>query len=257
MMITNKESKKSGALNTYDSAFELYKQVTPEKRKIASIIKKYVNVLPKHKVLDVGSAQGAVVKMVQPNLENITMVDIIDQDVSPCKYMKRPFQEIDPFELMGKYDLTIASHVWGHFYPGPSISESKPCYSEINKMYYSLKLGGHLAIVYNTNTGFFGELGKFARTLMPYSQINRFDEKLLVDPFIEHKRLKPKAEVYFNTVLQTKNMSELSDMCRIFFVNSDETFTTRRDMIKHYLDSNLYEPELVIEQKALILERIG
>jgi len=249
MMITE------NPLNTYADAFELYKQTTQEKQNIASIIKTYVNVLPEHKVLDVGSAQGTVVKMIQPNLENITMVDVIDQDVSPCTYIQKPFEKIDTNTLRNKYDLVIASHVWGHFYHNGSAKES------LIKMCDATKDNGYLVIVSNTNSGFFGDLGKFVKRTLPESQINQFHEFRKTSEnrcfiyFDDYRRsLSNCGCVYFNTYVKMNSMEQLTDLCRIFFVNDDEEYTKKRDIIHHYLKKRLPFPELCIEQKAYILQ---
>jgi 2-polyprenyl-3-methyl-5-hydroxy-6-metoxy-1,4-benzoquinol methylase len=246
---------KTNAIKTYDNAFELYKRTTQEKQNIAYIIKTYVDIKPEYKVLDIGSAQGMVVKMVQPNLENITMVDIIEQDVSPCKYIKKPFEEIDVVTIRDKYDVVIASHVWGHFYYNNSANES------LIKMCDATKNDGYLVIVSNTNAGFFGELGKYVKKLLPKSQINQFhefrknSEEYCFIHFAGYVRSLWNCGCYhFNTNVRMENMDQLTDLCRIFFVNDDKEYTNKRDVIHHYLKTHLAFPELCIEQKALIVQ---
>jgi len=251
-MMVNKDLNDN--IYTYNSAFELYKRTTQEKENIASIIRSYVPINSVTKVLDIGSAQGVVVKMVQPNLENITMIDIIDQDVAPCTYIKKPFEEIKSEELENKYDLVIASHVWGHFYHNHSAEKS------LVKMCDALKDDGHLVIISNTNSGFFGELGIYIESILPESQINQFHElteytgEWYFKYINTNYRLNNVRELYFNTHVKMQDMNQLTDLCRIFFVNDDKEYTKKRDQIKNYLDTKLAFPEICIEQIALIMQ---
>ena len=218
---------------------------THEKEKIASFVKSAISIRPTDNVLDVGSSYGDLVRLIQPNTKNITMVDILDQEIKDANYIKQRFEECN---LNQQYDLVIASHVWGHF------AHSQTSRRALEKVIRHTKNGGKIIITHNTNTGFFGYLGEYVKSLMPQSEINQFDEKL-TKPYLDEAILKPVLAGYFNSVLTTETFEELANMCRVFFVNDEKIYEKNRKAIHCFLSGNLYSPELMIEQKMTIFEK--
>src|SRR3989344_3336886 len=132
--------------------FEYFKRVTGEENKIIEIIKNNLPIEKYTSILEVGSNKGNISRALQPNQNNITLLDVENfQMPDEIKYIKERWEKAI---IKEKFEVIIASHVWGHFYHNKSTKKS------FDKMINCLKSRGRLVLCYNINEGFLKKIRK-------------------------------------------------------------------------------------------------
>jgi len=180
--------------------FEKFKQITQEEEIIIEQINAYLPKLdPENTVLDIGCAGGAISHALQPNSQNITLIDIDEFDIkSNATFIKNTWEKA---ELDKVFDVIIASHVWGHFHHTNTTKKS------FDKAAEHLTPNGKLILCYNTNKDFLGRIVEFANTTFNNFQFDIFDERLT-------KKLTTR-EVIFDVKLEARNFDELTDLLQV------------------------------------------
>lgn len=219
---------------TYERAFEKFKINSNEKTLLGNIISSQIDFKPSTTILDVGSFDGVIVKKLQPNHKNITLVDVIDHNEPVAKYIKKPFEEV---VLKSNYDVSIAMHVWGHFYKNNSSAVV------LDKM---IKHTNDCVVVcYNTNSGFMEELINLVPNLTPESQFKLSDYNSIKNKISSEKN--------FSVDINADSFEDLTNLTRILFANNDDEYNSKFEIIKNFYQNNLYTPKLVVEQKMLFI----
>lgn len=217
--------------------FKEFKNVTQEEAKIVKKIKKNAEIKNTTTILDIGGNDGTISKKLQPNTKNITLIDIDEFDSkSGVKFIKSAWENA---EIKEKFDIVIASHVWGHF--GYSRTQQKAFIKAIN----SKKQGGKLFLCYNSNAGFLNKLIKFSETLFEDFQYDYFDETLL-------SNLKYKEES-FSVKLTAESFERLAELCWVLIIADKEVYELKKKKIEEFLRKELDSPEFEVVQKIVII----
>lgn len=217
--------------------FKKFKEITQEETKIIEIIKNNVKVADSTKVLDVGSNEGNISKAIQDKKDKITLVDINEFDLeSGIRFIKSGWENL---ELKEKFDLILASHVWGHF--GYTNTQK----IAFERVLFSKDQNGKIVLCYNTNSGFMGELIKFSKEIIKDFQYDYFDEDLIKEY--------NKKEILFNVVLKGKDFEELVELIQILIITEPSHYKGKKQEMKKFLEINLDSPSFLIEQKIVII----
>lgn len=217
--------------------FVEFKMITNEEEIISKLIKQFVFIDEATKILDIGSNHGAISCQLQPNLENITMVDVEDFDLKTgAKFLRGRWESL---VLKEKFDLIIASHVWGHFHHEGTALQS------FKKALASLTREGKLILCYNTNQDMIGQLVEYCRNLFSNFQYDYFDETLLTEL---------KKEVHeFEVSLETNSFDQLADLIQVLTITPDDEYEQKKFQIKVFLEKHLDSPRIDIKQKLVII----
>ncbi|MGV8151265.1 MAG: methyltransferase domain-containing protein [Candidatus Woesearchaeota archaeon] len=237
----------------YVDLFKKYATQTLEKKLIAEYIKNSLEISSESTVLDVGSAQGQLIRMIQPKTKNITMIDIIDQIVPDVRYIKTEFQTWTPDT---QYDLVVGSHMWEAFMSTKyRLFESNPeCDAAVLKMVDCTKVNGNTAFVWNTYNGFYGQFAKFVDETIFDSRVPYVGTSVLL-PVQKNKTILLR-EGFFTSLLRAEDFSELADYSKMLFMIEDKSYEKNYTNIISYLQKNLVEPVLAIEQKIEIHKKL-
>jgi SAM-dependent methyltransferase len=219
--------------------FDKFKSVTGEEDIIINLIKSAVPMDIASEVLDIGSNNGKISHAIQPNSKNITLVDVEDFNIQTgASFLKGEWENI---EISKKFDVILASHVWGHFYHSGTMRVA------FEKAWNSTKKGGRLVLCYNTNEGILGELVGMCKSIFPDFMYDVFDESLLKDF--------KKKEIAFTILLKARSIEELVDLIHVLIIVPDEMYESNREKIKEYVQDKIPNLELEINQKIVIVEK--
>ncbi len=225
--------------------YKVFKLTTQENHYLVTLLKKVVPVKPKEFILDVGGREGDIgVELQAP--EHLHLVDpdpILKLPFAPGKYWNERIQDI---ELKDKYRLIICCHVLG--YLGTQHVQDK-VFRDLLK---ALAPGGTLALFYNTNTGYMGELLRFTGEILLDGHYDHFDEELLseLDPSeytFSHK------DVSFR--LDYPSYEGLARCCWFLFGAKDQNIDGVAAKFLPKLKAELKEPTFDIDERVTLITR--
>ena len=217
--------------------FERFKQLTNEEVKIIDIIRKNTKIESNTKILEVGSNKGNISKSLQPKKQNITCIDINEIDFEPeINFIKNKWEDV---KIKEKFDIVIASHVWGHFHYSNTTSQA------LKKIILSKNKSGKIFLCFNTNEDFLSELIKLGKKLFKKFQFDYFDEKIIENL--------DKEEINFSVELKTNTFQELTELMQVLLI-AEEEFEDKKEEITKFLKEKLEKPKFKINQKLIILK---
>ena len=217
--------------------FEKFKKITKEEEKILAIIKKEIKIDENTTILDIGSNKGVLSKAIQPNKKKITLIDI--QEFNHEKEITFIKSAWESAEIKEKYDLILASHVWGHF--GYTNTQEH----SFKKMTECVKENGKIILVYNTNSQFMKSLIDYAHKTLQEFQYDYFNEQIT-------KKL-PKKETIFSVTVKATTFTELTNLLQILLITENTEYTKQKGNIESFLKKTLTKPEFNIEQKVVMI----
>ncbi|MFO0718506.1 MAG: class I SAM-dependent methyltransferase [Candidatus Paceibacterota bacterium] len=215
--------------------FSRFKEISREEETIINLIRQNILVNENCKILDIGSNRGAISHALQKNTNNITLIDVEDFDIKTgARFFKGKWEDLN---LDEKFDVILASHIWGHFHYEKTTRKS------FEKALNSLTPKGKIILCYNSNDDFVGKLVNFCNTIFNDFQYDIFDESLLDNPKI----------VNFSLTLKCKDFGELADLVQVLIIVPDTEFESKKAEIESFLRNNLEKPEFAINQKLVII----
>lgn len=219
--------------------FEKFKEKTKEENLIVENIKKLIDIKTNDTILDIGSSSGEISSSLQSNIEKITLVDIDETNIPKnFNFIKGEWEKLD---IKEKFDIVLASHVWGHFF------YTKTQRIAFEKAFNSVKRGGKLVLCYNSNDDIVRDIIIFLRTKKLEAQFDYFDESFLEGlDYVEKK---------FEVYLDCSDFDELTDYMQVFFVMSDSDFNKTRNLFKSKLKDLLSSPNLIFSQKIVVIKK--
>ena len=188
--------------------YKLFKQVSREDDILISFLKSMK--LPENPVtLDVGGREGYISLAIGAP-ENITIIDP-DPTLKPIdKRVKLVTTTIEEYDLTKKYDLIIASHVWGDF--GRDDTQK----INFNRLLNALSKNGRLIICYNKNEGVMKKLLDFSIENLDGIRYDYFDEKLLERDDILVEKFD------FSCELKYETYADLARCCWVLFGRGEQ-----------------------------------
>ncbi len=219
-----------------EELFRLFKNITNEEGEIIKIIKENIKVSSLTSILDIGSNSGYISSKLQPQKNKITLIDIDEFNTEPeIKFIKSSWEEAI---IEGKFDLIIASHVWGHFgyKDTQKIAFDKMIKHKLDK--------GKIILCYNTNSEFMGKLVDFSKEVLGDFQYDYFDEDIIKEY--------DKKEITFEVKLKAKDFEDLAELVKILIITEEKNY--KKNQVKEFLERNLSKPEFKIEQKVIIIQ---
>lgn len=222
-------------MSGYENFYHFFDKFKKNTKEEYLIIENILNILPINEnstVLDIGSSNGVISSGIQKNIKLISLVDIDETNIPENFNFIR--SEWEKAELKDKFDIVLASHVWGHFF------YTKTQKNALMKMEKAVKRGGHLILVFNSNDGFLSDLISFVEENNIDSQYDQFDEKMLKGYEFQARR--------FEVVLCAESFDELSNYMQVLFVMSDINFLNVKDKFNFFLQKHLSEPVLRFNQ---------
>jgi len=194
---------------------------------------------PSLSILDIGSNKGTIAHNLQENAENITLVDV--EDFTPqtgAKFLRGKWEDLN---VQDKFELVLASYVWGHFYHDGIMNRA------FDKALEATREGGHLVLCFNSDVGFVSKLVNKCKDLFLDFQYDVFNKSLLKGLNFE--------EIDFKVFVKAKDFEQLIDLIQVLIIVPDEIFEAKREEVKEYLKSQLSIPEFYIDQKLIIIRK--
>lgn len=152
--------------------YQIFKLITLENRFLAKVLKEKFPLTPGELLLDVGGREGDIgLELQAPEYFHLVDPDpTLKLSFKPGKYWDERIQDI---KLTDQYKLIVCSHVLG--YLGTQHVQDVVFHQLVD----ALTPGGTLALFYNTNEGYTGELLKFSKEILLDGHYDYFDENLL------------------------------------------------------------------------------
>ncbi len=223
--------------------FKKFKQISNEDKILVDLIKKNISLGNNHKILDVGGREGYI-SLALTSPDRITIVDPdpkIDISNLPIKLIREKIQNVS-FEE--KFDLIIASHVWGDF-DREGVSRDV-----LKKLYHSLNIGGSLVIGFNSNTGYMKDLLLYAKESLKHMRYDYLPDGVPAD--IPEQNIK---KIDFTTPLQYESFEELGRGCWMLFATSDDDISETAKIFIPYLEKTLDKSAFELNQTLLIVSQ--
>ncbi|GEM_PF-1882992 len=226
--------------------YKSFKHVTQENKWIADTLKKEFSLSTGDLVLDVGGREGDVALAIQKP-EFIHLVDpdpTLKLPFTPALYLREKIQNVD---LSGhQYKFVIFGHVLG--YLGTQAVQAEV----FRKLCKLVAPRGTLALFYNRNTGYMGELLKFSKENLPSGHYDYFDENLFKElPNDEF-------DVRFEDIsfeLDYPSYEELARCCWFLFGAMDQDINGIAAKFLPKLKADLSKPAFPIEERLALITR--
>lgn len=223
-----------------------FKRRTLENTYLSNFIKQHIKLDKQATILDVGGRDGDIAYSIQPP----QYVHIVDPDpnIVPSpdigQFSRAKIQDIS---IDSKYDLIICSHVLGYL----GIENSQE--TVLQKLLHSLKVGGTLALFYNKNTGYMGQLLNFSRQNITNGHYDFFDEYLLSSIGSEFS-VSLYNDVTF--LLEYPTFESLARCCWFLFGAKDQNVAAVAELFIPKLKNDLDGPSFPIQERIVLIRRI-
>jgi len=223
----------------YEQRYKKFKDTIKEEEEIISRINENLKINESSKILDIGGNNGKISQSVQRNSNNITIIDIKEINLeSEAKYIQNEWERVN---LKDKFDIILASHVWG------CLGHKKSQKYSFDKMINYLEQDGKLVICYNTNNDFMKKVVKFSNETFENPMYDYFDEDLIKGYWNK--------EIKFSTPLKANSFKDLTELTHILSLCPDEEFEKEKSKIYFFLKDNLKKPKFDLEQKLVMVNK--
>jgi hypothetical protein len=226
--------------------YKIFKHVTQENDWIAKTLKQRFALKDGDLLLDVGGREGDVALVVQKP-EYIHLVDpdpTLRLSFAPALYVRDKIQNVDL--SVHKYTLIIFGHVLG--YLGTQAVQAKV----FRKLLQLVAPSGTLALFYNRNTDYMGELLAFSEQNLSHGHYDYFDENLFNEVSSSEFTLTHQ-DVSFQ--LDYNTFEELARCCWFLFGAMDDDIEGVAAKFRPKLKADLPAPTFPIEERLALITR--
>jgi hypothetical protein len=226
--------------------YKHFKLITQENKWIAQTLKDKCVLKDGDLILDVGGREGEVALALQKPI----FIHLVDPDpllqltFTPGHYWREKIQNVDLSEF--SYKLIIFAHVLG--YLGAQEVQAKV----VQELSRRLVPGGSLALFYNRNTGYMGELLSFSKKNLSHGHYDYFDENTLNEIPSEEFDITHQ-DVSFQ--VDYESFEDLSHLCWFLFGAMDQDIEKVAAIFVPKLKTDLSHPGFSVEQRLTLITK--